>query len=55
MNDLNNNWVEVCDESEIEIDDLKRFDYENKTFCVYKIKDGFYATDGLCTHEEVHL
>ena len=55
MDDLNNNWVEVCDESEIEIDDLKRFDYENKTFCVYKIKDGFYATDGLCTHEEVHL
>ena len=48
MNDLNNNWVEVCDESEIEIDDLKRFDYENKTFCVYRIKDGFYTTDGLC-------
>jgi len=55
MNNLNLNWIEVCEESEIEIDDLKRFDYDNKTFCIYKLEDGFYATDGICTHEAVHL
>ena len=27
----------------------------NKTFCIYRIEDGFYATDGMCTHEDVHL
>ena len=55
MTQENPNWIEVCDKSEIETDDLKRFDYEEKTFCIYKLVDGFFATDGLCTHEEVHL
>ncbi len=49
------NWIYVCDKSDIDFEDLKRFDYENKTFCIYNIKDGFYATDGICTHEDVHL
>ena len=55
MNELNSNWVEVCPETEIEMEDLKRFDHGNKTFCIYKLDDGFYATDGICTHEDVHL
>ena len=55
MNIENSEWIEVCQESEIDMDDLKRFDHGDKTFCIYRIKDGFYATDGLCTHEEVHL
>ena len=55
MNLENAKWIEVCEESEIDTDDLKRFDYNNKTFCIYKIEEGFFATDGLCTHEEVHL
>ena len=49
------NWIFVCNESEIEMNDLKRFDYKDKTFCIYKLKDGIYSTDGLCTHEEFHL
>ena len=55
MNQENSSWIFVCNESEIEMDDLKRFDHGDNTFCIYKIKDGIYATDGLCTHEEVHL
>ena len=55
MSIVNSNWIEVCDVSVIETDDLKRFDYEEKTFCIYKLIDGVFATDGLCTHEEVHL
>ena len=49
------NWIYVCDKIDIDFEDLKRFDYEDKTFCIYNIKDGFYATDGMCTHEDVHL
>ena len=45
----------IRDRSEIDFEDLKRFDYEDKTYCIYHIKDGFFATDGMCTHEEVHL
>ena len=55
MNIETSEWIEVCQESEIDMDDLKRFDHGDKTVCIYRIKDGFYATDGLCTHEEVHL
>ncbi len=55
MNQEKSSWIFVCNESEIEMDDLKRFDHKENTFCIYKIKDGIYATDGLCTHEEFHL
>ena len=50
-----NNWIYVCEKNEIDFEDLRRFDYNNKTYCIYNIEDGFFATDGLCTHEEVHL
>ena len=49
------NWVYVCNTNEIDLEDLKRFDYENKSVCIYKLEDGFFATDGFCTHEQVHL
>ena len=48
-------WVYVCESSEIDFEDLKRFDHQNKTYCIYNIKDGFFAIDGMCTHEDVHL
>ena len=49
------NWVYVCLKNEIDFEDLKRFDYQDNTYCIYYLKDGFFATDGICTHEEVHL
>ena len=55
MNNTTDNWHLVCEEDAIDMDDLIRFDFEELTYCVYKIKDGFYATDGICTHEAVHL
>jgi len=55
MNSQSNNWIFVCNSDEIDLEDLKRFDHEDRTFCVYRLEDGFFATDGLCTHESVHL
>ena len=55
MTDNENNWIYVCEKGDIEVEDLKRFDYQDKTFCIYHIEDGFFATDGICTHESVHL
>lgn len=49
-------WVEVCDADEIDEEDVIRFDHGNRTFAVYRLMDDdYYATDGLCTHEAVHL
>ena len=48
-------WLLVCESNEIDFEDLKRFDYEDKTYCIYHIKDGYFVTDGMCTHEDVHL
>jgi 3-phenylpropionate/trans-cinnamate dioxygenase ferredoxin component len=51
-----NGWVEVCDQDEIDLEDVIRFDYGGRTFAVYRSAKGeAYATDGLCTHEQVHL
>ena len=52
---MSDNWVEVAKTDAIEMEDLIRFDHGDKTFCVYRIEDGYFATDGMCTHEDVHL
>lgn len=50
------NWIEVCAVDDIAKEDVMRFDHASGTFAVYRAPDGkFYATDGLCTHEKVHL
>ena len=49
------NWVYVCEAEDIDIEDILRFDHNQQTFCIYRLEDGFYATDGICTHESVHL
>jgi 3-phenylpropionate/trans-cinnamate dioxygenase ferredoxin subunit len=48
-------WIEACDADEIEEEDVMRFDHGNQTYAIYRIDDDYYATDGLCTHEQVHL
>ena len=29
------NWIKACKKEEIEVEDLIRFDFENKTFAIY--------------------
>lgn len=49
-------WHDVCAEEEIDDEDVIRFDHADRTFAVYKDEDGaVFCTDGLCTHEQVHL
>ena len=50
------NWVRACARDDIETEDLIRFDHGERTFAIYRSpEDEFFATDGLCTHEQVHL
>ena len=50
------NWVQVCGRVEIDEEDVIRFDHAGRTFAIYRSpEDTFHATDGLCTHEKIHL
>ncbi|OCT14488.1 Rieske family ferredoxin [Paenibacillus pectinilyticus] len=49
-------WIEVCAVDELENEDVIRFDNREATFAIYRNAEGqFYATDGYCTHEKIHL
>jgi 3-phenylpropionate/trans-cinnamate dioxygenase ferredoxin subunit len=49
-------WVDVCVINDIGKEDVMRFDHGSITFAAYRASDNrFYATDGLCTHEKIHL
>ncbi len=49
-------WVEACTAADIDEEDVIRFDHAGRTFAIYRSpEDTFHATDGLCTHESVHL
>jgi len=49
-------WIEACSVGDVDEEDLIRFDHDGKTYAIYRSPDNeFYATDGLCTHEQVHL
>jgi 3-phenylpropionate/trans-cinnamate dioxygenase ferredoxin subunit len=50
------NWIEACAPDDIDNEDVIRFDHAGRTFAIYRSPDDkYYATDGLCTHEKVHL
>jgi len=49
-------WIDVCVVTDIDEEDVIRFDHGDRTFAVYRAPNGdVFATDGLCTHEQVHL
>jgi Na(+)-translocating NADH:ubiquinone oxidoreductase F subunit len=49
-------WVEVCDSAALAWEDVIRFDYDQRTYAIYRTADGrAYATDGICTHGNAHL
>jgi 3-phenylpropionate/trans-cinnamate dioxygenase ferredoxin component len=51
-----NNWIRACAAGDIEAEDLIRFDHGPRTFAIYRSPDDeYYCTDGLCSHEQVHL
>lgn len=51
-----NGWVEICVTTFLKAEDVIRFDHENKTYAIYRTRDGtLHATDGICTHGNTHL
>lgn len=53
---MSESWVAACAVGAIEQEDVIRFDHGGRTFAIYRSgDDAYFATDGLCTHELVHL
>lgn len=49
-------WVEACEADDIELEDMIRFDHAGRSYLIYRSPDDeYFCTDGLCTHEQVHL
>lgn len=49
-------WIDACATTDIDAEDVLRLDHGDRTYAIYHGADGaFYCTDGLCTHEHVHL
>ncbi len=50
------NWIDACATGDIAQEDLIRLDHDGQTFAIYRSPDDdYFCTDGLCTHEQVHL
>ena len=49
-------WTDICALGDIEPEDVMRWDHGGRTFAVYRSPESeVFATNGLCTHEKVHL
>ena len=49
-------WIDACGVDDIEEEDVIRFDHNGRTFAIIRDhENNYYCTDGLCTHEDVHL
>ena len=49
-------WTFACLLSDIEAEGVRRFDHGGRTYAVYRSADDeVFCTDGLCTHEAIHL
>lgn len=50
------NWISACQFDDIEQEGVRRFDHAGRTYAIYRSPDDeVFCTDGLCTHEAVHL
>ncbi len=48
-------WQRVCRTDEIDEEDVIQFDHGDNVYAIYNTEIGFFATDGICTHEHQEL
>ena len=49
-------WTNACATDAIETEGVIRYDHGTRTFAIFRSPDDeYFCTDGLCTHESVHL
>ena len=49
-------WIDACATGDVELEEVIRFDHGERTFAIYRSpEDEYFCTEGLCTHEKIHL
>lgn len=49
-------WVLACRADDIPLEDVRRFDFGERTFVIIRSPEGeLFAMDGHCSHERIHL
>ncbi|HVO01992.1 MAG TPA: MocE family 2Fe-2S type ferredoxin [Candidatus Cybelea sp.] len=49
-------WVDACAADAVDAEDVIQFDHGGNAYAIYRSPENqYYATDGLCTHEQVEL
>ena len=44
-------WIDVCSTDDIEENGMYEFQHNERRIVVYRLEDGLFATDNVCTHE----
>ncbi|RUU59122.1 non-heme iron oxygenase ferredoxin subunit [Mesorhizobium sp. M2C.T.Ca.TU.002.02.1.1] len=44
-------WIDVCSVDEIDEGGMYEFQHGERRIVVYRLQDGLFATDNVCTHE----
>ena len=49
-------WMKIGAVEGLGLEEVRRFDHGARIFAIYRSsEDAYFATDGLCTHQAVHL
>jgi len=48
-------WQRVGPADELDVEDVMPFDFNGREYAIYHSIDGYFASDGMCTHEEEPL
>ena len=55
MNAPGPGWQRVGPAAELDEEDVMPFEFDGREYAIYHTIDGFFASDGMCTHEEEPL
>ncbi len=47
-------WIKIFDENDF-VGKVQVFEYREKPIAIFKLDDGYYAIDNICSHEEASL
>ena len=48
-------WQRVGATDELDLEEVMSFDFNGREYAIYHTVDGYFASDGMCTHEEEAL
>ncbi|MDB3921001.1 non-heme iron oxygenase ferredoxin subunit [Paracoccaceae bacterium] len=52
---MSSNWVLACAANDVDEEDVLGVELNGQKLAVYNTPKGFFATDGICTHEVAQL